>query len=311
MRRNVSVKTVERRSNGLFLTIVISAVFHLVLFVFLGYRITKEKEEMVVFTPPYSVSLVSGDEPGEGGDYGTEPSQPAVDEAAPVKTDTNEIPAPTETKKPEKKKETTGEVNKETNETAPSKEKETTTDLNSAIEKIKKKISMEEAQKKKEKEKKELAEKEKDKDNDNEGKRPPGPPHPPPGRTGEDRTPPPGKPGGGNPYGYDNVVAVGGSGKGVPNAEFSAYYSKVWKQIRSMWAMPEGLKGTGLVAVYGIRIGRDGRVIDAWLENGSGNSAFDDSALRAIHKADPLPPLPETYSDITMDVGIRFYSDRQ
>ncbi len=49
----------------------------LVLFGLLAYNVASDKEETVVFSPPYSVSLVSGDEPGEGGQDGVEP--PVID----------------------------------------------------------------------------------------------------------------------------------------------------------------------------------------------------------------------------------------
>ena len=95
----------------------------------------------------------------------------------------------------------------------------------------------------------------------------------------------------------------------VPDPDLSAYYNEIWKRIRSLWAIPEGLSASNLSTVYGIRIDRKGRIVDVWMENGSGNGAFDDSAFRAIKKADPLPPIPDKYTDSTMDVGIRFHSD--
>ncbi len=173
----------------------------------------------------------------------------------------------------------------------------------SGIEKIRKKIEAEEAAKKKAAEETKLAEKAKE-----TAALPPKKETTPatPGGTG---TPAPGKSGGGNPYGYDNVFNAGGSGRGVPDPDLSAYYNEIWKRIRSLWAIPEGMNTGNLSTVYGIRIDRQGRIVDVWKEDGSGNGMFDDSALRAIKKADPLPPIPDKYTDATMDVGIRFHSD--
>jgi TonB family protein len=312
MPRRRPISEIGRPGSGLSLTIVLSALIHLVLFGLLAYHIAANKEETVVFSPPYSVSLVAGEVPGEGGQDGVEPpaviekpkpAEPAEDTtvAVPVK---KPVEAAKETPKKEEKKPVPPAA-EEKKETPAAKETETTEDLNSAIEKIRKKIEAEEAQKKKEQDKKLLAEKAK------EAATPPPPKEPVVSSTGGANPPAPGKPGGGNPYGYDNVFAAGGMGKGVPDPDLSAYYNEIWKRIRSLWAIPEGVKSASLSAVYSIRIDRQGSIVDVWMESGSGNGAFDDSALRAIRKADPLPPIPDKYADTTIDVGIRFHSDKR
>jgi TonB family protein len=308
-----SLSKTQRPRTGLSLTIVLSAAIHVALFGFLAYRIASDKEDTVVFSPPYSVSLVSGEEPGEGGQDGVEP--PSITEKAPpappVETETEAVTVPVE-KPAEVKKETPKPAEKpaapavaeEKKKPLEESKKETTEDLNSAIEKIRKKVEAEEAAKKKAEEQDHVAEKPKD-----AAATPP--PKVPAAPSEIGKTPAPGKPGGGNPYGYDNVFTSGGIGKGVPDADLSAYYNEIWKRIRSVWAIPEGLKSSSLSTVYGIRIDRQGRIVDVWMESGSGNGTFDDSAFRAIKKADPLPPIPDKYTDITMDMGIRFHSDKR
>jgi len=317
MARRGSISKVQRPKTGLTLTIIISAAIHVVLFALLAYNIAAEKEDVVLFSPPYSVSLVAGETPGEGGQDGvevpeiTEKAAPTEPAAAPEETNSETVTVPIE-KPAEVKKET---AKKEEKSTAPAvteekkkpveeKKKETTEDLDSAIEKIRKKIEAEEAARKKAEEQKRPAEKPKD-----VATAPPKVPATTPPGTGT--TPAPGKPGGGNPYGYDNVFTAGGSGKGVPDPDLSAYYNEIWKRIRSLWAIPEGLNSSTLTTVYGIRVDRQGRIVAVWMEDGSGNGAFDDSAFRAIKKADPLPPIPDKYKDLTMDVGIRFHSDKR
>ncbi len=114
MVRRPSISKIERPSSGLTLTIVLSALIHIVLFTLLGYYIAVEKDKTVVFSPPYSVSLVSGDEAGEGGQDGveppevidrTEPAAPAEDTAVTVPTETVKKPVevPKETPKKEEK----------------------------------------------------------------------------------------------------------------------------------------------------------------------------------------------------------------
>ncbi|MBN2223118.1 MAG: TonB family protein [Deltaproteobacteria bacterium] len=307
MPRRRSISKLQRPGSGLSLTIVLSALIHLVLFGMLGYYVAVDKEETVVFSPPYSVSLVSGDEPGEGGQDGVEP--PAVIDrtqpAAPAEDTAVTIPAEPVAEPVTVAKETPKKEEKPPVPTTADKKTETTEDLNSAIEKIRKKIEAEEAAKKKQADEKRLAEKPK------EPVAPPQPKQPPPTPAGGTGNPAPGKPGGGNPYGYDNVFNAGGRGHGVPDPDLSAYYNEIWKRIRSLWAIPEGLNSSSLSTVYSIRISRDGRIVDVWKESGSGNGMFDDSAFRAIKKADPLPPIPDKYTDTTIDVGIRFHSDKR
>ena len=44
------------------------------------------------------------------------------------------------------------------------------------------------------------------------------------------------------------------------------------------------------------------------LEKRSGNRYFDESALRTVKKANPLPPLPEELRESSIEIGIRFHS---
>ena len=56
------------------------------------------------------------------------------------------------------------------------------------------------------------------------------------------------------------------------------------------------------------RILRSGAVSDVSFEKRSGNRFFDDSAMKAVRKASPLPPLPEWIRDSSIEIGIRFHS---
>lgn len=85
------------------------------------------------------------------------------------------------------------------------------------------------------------------------------------------------------------------------------YYSEVWKSIQSQWAVPvELLNRDDLEAIVIIKIRRDGTIMDMRFEKKSGNDIFDTSVLRAIQKANPLPPFPKTYSPPYEEIGIRF-----
>ena len=110
---------------------------------------------------------------------------------------------------------------------------------------------------------------------------------------------------------------VGGVPWGSPqgssawNSKWDDYYSMVWAKIKAQWTLPEDFqKGkTELESIIVMIIGRDGKVQKSWFENRSGNALYDQMAMRAIMKAEPLPPIPKEFSDHTVEIAIRFHPD--
>ncbi|MEI7674017.1 MAG: energy transducer TonB, partial [Deltaproteobacteria bacterium] len=93
------------------------------------------------------------------------------------------------------------------------------------------------------------------------------------------------------------------------NAKINAYYAMIWSRIKRGWALPQGiLPGEVLETVIDVTILRSGAVSEMNFEKRSGNRFFDESALKAIRKASPFPPLPPWYSETSLGVGIRFHS---
>ncbi len=93
------------------------------------------------------------------------------------------------------------------------------------------------------------------------------------------------------------------------DAQMRAYYAMVWSRIKGMWALPQGiLPGEVLETVIDLTILRSGAVTQVGFEKRSGNSYFDDSAMKAIRKASPLPPLPAWIGGNSLGIGIRFHS---
>ena len=85
------------------------------------------------------------------------------------------------------------------------------------------------------------------------------------------------------------------------------YYSEVWRAIQSQWAVPsELINRDDLEAILIIKVRRDGTIMDVRFEKKSGNEIFDSSVLRAVQKANPLPPFPKTYSPPYEEIGVRF-----
>jgi colicin import membrane protein len=93
------------------------------------------------------------------------------------------------------------------------------------------------------------------------------------------------------------------------NAKMNVYYSLIWSRIRGKWTLPQGiLPRENIEAIIQAKILKNGSVVDLSFEKRSGNRYFDESAMKAIKKASPFPPLPDSIRDNNIDVGIRFHS---
>ena len=109
----------------------------------------------------------------------------------------------------------------------------------------------------------------------------------------------------------EKAESIAGSQPGTAemNAQMRAYYALVWSRIKGKWALPQGiLPGEVLETVIDLTILRNGAVTQVNFEKRSGNSYFDESAMKAIRKASPLPPLPAWIGENSLGIGIRFHS---
>lgn len=92
------------------------------------------------------------------------------------------------------------------------------------------------------------------------------------------------------------------------------YYNKVVEnKIKEEWTIPENLlkekEWVDLETIIIIIIERDGKIQKWWFEKKSGNALYDQSAMRAIKKAEPLPPIPKELNKELLEFGIRFRPD--
>jgi colicin import membrane protein len=94
-------------------------------------------------------------------------------------------------------------------------------------------------------------------------------------------------------------------------AKLNEYYSLLWAKIKQSWTLPENIlkEKVDLEAIIIIIIERDGRVQKSWFEKKSGNALYDQMAMRAVIKADPLPPIPKELNQESLEIGIRFFPD--
>jgi TonB family protein len=114
---------------------------------------------------------------------------------------------------------------------------------------------------------------------------------------------------GGSPTGSQWGSPFGGSS--ALQSKLDEYYSMIWERIKKEWTLPGDLtkEKASLETIIIIAIERDGKIQKSWFEKRSGNVLYDQSAMRAIKKADPLPPIPKEFSDSTFEIGIRFYPE--
>jgi TonB family protein len=99
------------------------------------------------------------------------------------------------------------------------------------------------------------------------------------------------------------------TGNAESNAKMNVYYSLIWSRIRGKWSLPQGiLPRENIEAIVQAKILRNGTVTDLSFEKRSGNRYFDESAMKAIKKASPFPPFPDSLRDNNIDIGIRFHS---
>lgn len=109
------------------------------------------------------------------------------------------------------------------------------------------------------------------------------------------------------------IVSVAATAQTGPGADekMKEYYSRIWAKIKGAWTIPENLSKevVDLEAILIVIIERDGTIRKWWFEKKSGHSAYDQTVVRAIMKADPLPPIPKDFSENTIEIGLRFSPD--
>ena len=94
------------------------------------------------------------------------------------------------------------------------------------------------------------------------------------------------------------AAVVGGRGMGggsLVSPEALAYQNLLSSHVQSVWTWPDA--SSHFVGKVYFKIDRDGTVHDIKLIQKSGNEEFDRSVLRAILKANPVPPPPEKIYD--------------
>lgn len=104
----------------------------------------------------------------------------------------------------------------------------------------------------------------------------------------------------------------GGGGGGAANLKFSLYYQAIWNKIQQAWVLPPYDSKNGQPeAIVVITISRDGKILGMEFEKKSGDENLDNSVIRALKKADPLPPFPPDLKESVLEIGIRFIPEQK
>lgn len=93
--------------------------------------------------------------------------------------------------------------------------------------------------------------------------------------------------------------------KGIPNADYNQYLQQLEKRVHSVWKYPDGVTGVQKVAVR-FALDRAGKLVQAEVLDSS-DSRLNASAVEAMKRASPFPPIPESLKDLANEpLIIRF-----
>jgi TolA protein len=99
-----------------------------------------------------------------------------------------------------------------------------------------------------------------------------------------------------------------GSGTGsvgtLTDLQYLLYFRTVQQKVKDAWTFPGG--SNDLSADVEFSIGADGSLNGVKIAKSSGDSAFDESVIRAIRRAAPFPPPPDRYRSQFSDVVSTF-----
>jgi len=102
-----------------------------------------------------------------------------------------------------------------------------------------------------------------------------------------------------------------GGGGAVRGLEFILYTEQVKQRVKENWIVAERRDGLNTTVRFNVQ--PDGEISALEMLKSSGDPAFDQSVMRAVNKANPLPPPPEAYREefVSQKVEVTFRSEEQ
>lgn len=99
-------------------------------------------------------------------------------------------------------------------------------------------------------------------------------------------------------------TAQGQRTTGSSNGEFQPYLEEMHKQISGKWQPPAVNKDSEVIVKFTIL--KNGHVINPEIAKSSGDQEVDESALKALRRSSPLPPLPLSFPQDQVTVNFNF-----
>ncbi len=94
------------------------------------------------------------------------------------------------------------------------------------------------------------------------------------------------------PVDGEPAVAATGANR-VADRELVRWVSQVKRRVRGAWVLAPGFQGQPLYTEVEVRLSARGQVTDVEVTRRSGNPWYDESVVRALQSASPLPAPPE------------------
>ncbi len=100
--------------------------------------------------------------------------------------------------------------------------------------------------------------------------------------------------------------------RGLSSADYNQYLSQLKKRVESVWKYPDGVNGVQKVAIL-FTLDKAGRLVRSEVLE-STDTRLNASAVEAMKRASPFPPIPETLKDLantplrmqfTVTIGVR------
>lgn len=99
-----------------------------------------------------------------------------------------------------------------------------------------------------------------------------------------------------------------GSGSGLANFPYTYYLTIITERVSANWfssLVDPGVSGNFQTIIF-FKIQKDGQISEVQVEQSSGLTPLDLSALRAVKASAPFPPLPRDYQDAYLGIHLIF-----
>lgn len=96
-------------------------------------------------------------------------------------------------------------------------------------------------------------------------------------------------------------------GRQVTNVAEKIFYASIYDKVKQFWVLPEMRQwNSSLETRVVATILKDGSLARTQIEKRSGDPYFDQYAMKALHKAAPLPPIPKIMRKNSIEIGFVF-----